>query len=96
MAQKDATKRQSLVIKYLRSRARTFDEIEMFLETESEIQAADLNISRRTFQRDIKEIESIWGIEIKYNRSLKKCEIAFDPNDSRDNKLMELSILSIR
>jgi len=89
MAQKDATKRQSLVIKYLRSRARSFDEIEMFLETESEIQAADLNISRRTFQRDIKEIESIWGIEIKYNRSLKKYEIAFDPNDSRDNKLME-------
>ena len=89
MAQKDATKRQSLVIKYLRSRARTFDEIDMYLETESNIQSCDLNISKRTFQRDIQEIKSIWGIEIEYNRSLRKYEIGFDPNDAKDNKLME-------
>ena len=89
MAQRDATKRQSLVIKYLRKRERTFAEIEMYLENESDIQACDLIISQRTFQRDIKEIKSIWGIEIKYNRAKEKYEIAFDPNDSRDNKLME-------
>ena len=61
----------------------------MLLETESNIQSCDLIISKRTFQRDIKEIESIWGIRIGYSRVARKYEILFDPNDAKDNKLME-------
>jgi predicted DNA-binding transcriptional regulator YafY len=89
MAQKDATKRQALIINFLRRQSRTFKEIEYYLETESEIQSYDLNISIRTFQRDIHEISSLWGIDIVYNRSTRKYEIVFDEADAKNERLME-------
>lgn len=89
MAQRDATKRQALIINFLRRQSRTFKEIEFYLETESEIQSYDLNISIRTFQRDINEISSLWGIDIEYNRSTRKYEIVFDEADAKNERLME-------
>ena len=89
MAQKDVIQRQNLVINYLRKRPRSFDDIEMYLENESSIQSADLFISRRTFQRDIKEIEAIWKIVIEFNRTTRKYEIVYDPDKPEDNMLLE-------
>ena len=89
MAQRDATKRQQLVVNHLRVRARDFEEIEMYLENESNIQSADLFISKRTFQRDIKEIAEIWKIIIEFNRASRKYEIVSDPNSPEDNMLLE-------
>jgi predicted DNA-binding transcriptional regulator YafY len=49
----------------------TFDEISSYLQRESEVQGLNFTISLRTFQRDVAEIASIYGIYIKYNFSGK-------------------------
>lgn len=57
MSKKEYILRYLLIIRKLKTGKRvTFDEIDFFLETESEIQAYNLKISLRTFQRDINDI----------------------------------------
>jgi predicted DNA-binding transcriptional regulator YafY len=57
--------RYSLIIKRLERGPADFEELEQFLQNESNIQDKDLNISRRTLQRDIKDIYSQLNIEIE-------------------------------
>ena len=57
--------RYSLIIKRLERGPANFEELEKYLQNESYIQDKDLNISRRTFQRDIKDIFSQLNIEIE-------------------------------
>ena len=57
--------RYSLIIKRLERGPADFKELEQFLQNESNIQDKDLNISRRTLQRDIKDIYSQLNIEIE-------------------------------
>jgi predicted DNA-binding transcriptional regulator YafY len=69
MSQRTHTTRHHLIINKLRRVKRaTFKEIADYLSIESEIQDYDFNISKRTFQRDIAEIASIYGIYIKYDQ----------------------------
>jgi predicted DNA-binding transcriptional regulator YafY len=67
--------RQQLILNKLRIGMFSFSEILSYLELESEIQSLDFNISLRTFQREIKHIATIYGIEIVYDRSSKKYKI---------------------
>jgi predicted DNA-binding transcriptional regulator YafY len=46
-------------------------------------------ISKRTFQREIKEIESNYDIVIEYNRSQNVYEITHEGNENRNERLME-------
>jgi predicted DNA-binding transcriptional regulator YafY len=70
MAQREVITRHHLIIKKLRTKKRvTFDEIADYLARQSEIHSYDFNISKRTFQRDILDIASIYGIVIKFNFS---------------------------
>ena len=72
MSQRETIARHHLIIKKLRTSKRAdFDEISDYLKRESEIQSYNFNISLRTFQRDIADIGSIYGIYIKYNFSEK-------------------------
>jgi predicted DNA-binding transcriptional regulator YafY len=72
MTLREATIRQHLIIKKLRTAKRvTFAEIADYLSRESEIQGYDFNISKRTFQRDVKDIASIYGIYIEFDFSGK-------------------------
>jgi len=72
MSQRETTTRHHLIINKLRRVKRaTFKEIADYLAIESDIQDYDFNISTRTFQRDVKEIGSIYGIYIKYDPSGK-------------------------
>ena len=72
MSQRETTTRHLLIIKKMRSaKHAAFDEIVDYLLRESEIQNYDFSISKRTFQRDIIDIGSIYGIYIKYNFSGK-------------------------
>ena len=72
MAQRDVITRHHLIIKKLRTARRvSYDEIADYLARESEYQGCDFNISQRTFQRDVLDIDSIYGISIKYNFSGK-------------------------
>lgn len=56
--------RFSLIIKRLERSPATFEQIVKYLEEESSIQDKDFAISRRTLQRDIKDIYSQFNIEI--------------------------------
>jgi len=55
------------LIKKLRSGAASFEEIEKHLQREEEIQDVPLTISKRTLQRDINEIRSLFNIDIQCN-----------------------------
>ena len=71
MSKRESISRLSLIIKKLRRNPSTFEEISDYLSRESELQAYDFNISKRTFQRDLEDIRSLFNIEIKYDFSRK-------------------------
>jgi proteasome accessory factor B len=56
--------RFSLIIKRLEKGPATYEQIVRYLEDEADIQDRDFSISKRTLQRDIKDIASQLGIEI--------------------------------
>ncbi|MDG5800814.1 hypothetical protein QA597_10625 [Marinilabiliaceae bacterium ANBcel2] len=59
--------RYNIIINRLRRSPASFNEIADELELESSLQEYDLNISKRTFQRDIANIEMLFGITIYYD-----------------------------
>jgi predicted DNA-binding transcriptional regulator YafY len=67
MSKREYFLRQSLIIRKLRKAPCSFSEIEVFLDLESEIQEYDFRISKRTFHRDVNNIQSIFDIDIQYN-----------------------------
>ncbi len=68
MSKRDYILRYILIIKKLRySKKANFEEINNFLKTSPEAVDHNLSISKRTFQRDLDEINSIFEIEIKYS-----------------------------
>ncbi len=60
--------RFDIIIKRLERSPATFEEIESRLRTISDFGDNDFVISRRTFQRDVKDIQQQLGIEIKNKR----------------------------
>ncbi len=56
---------------------------------QSEIEGENYNLTIRTFQRDIKEIQSLYNIDITYNRSEAVYEITEDANEERNERLFE-------
>ena len=90
MSQRTATTRQQLIINKLRhSKRATFDDIADYLSRESELDN-DYNISKRTFQRDMVEIESIYGIKITYNPSEKSYFIDYEMNPEYNERFFEV------
>lgn len=71
MAKLNFLTRYNLIIKKLKKSPCTLESIFDYLERESEILGFSLSISPRTFQRDIKEILTLYDIEIKYDFSKK-------------------------
>ncbi|MGJ1204355.1 helix-turn-helix transcriptional regulator [Sphingobacterium lactis] len=61
--------RQKLIINKLANRPHSWDEIASMLENHFEYDGYDLSISQRQFQRQIKDIDKLWRISIKYNRT---------------------------
>lgn len=60
--------RYALIVKRLEKSPATFQELSSYLEHQSEIHGYNYNISIRTFQRDIKDIERQLGIIIENDR----------------------------
>jgi predicted DNA-binding transcriptional regulator YafY len=83
------SKRQQLILNKLRRGNFTFKEIESYLALESDIQGVNLWISKRTLQRDLISIAEIYGVEIKYDRSLGKYTIIEDLQSVTQQKLLE-------
>lgn len=89
MSKKQFIKRYSLVINRLRKGPASFEEIQTFLAQQSALDEEKYTMSKRTLQRDLKEILSLYNIEIKSNRSQNRYEIIEDENDDRSERLME-------
>ncbi|MBZ9628165.1 WYL domain-containing protein [Psychroflexus sp. CAK1W] len=89
MSKKESISRYNIIINTLRKRASTFKEIQEKLAFESELQDYDFNISKRTFQRDVKDISSIYNIEIEYDFSLKRYYIDFEDQPDVKGRVLE-------
>jgi predicted DNA-binding transcriptional regulator YafY len=90
MAQRDSLTRHILIIFKLRSgRRATFQEIEDYLQRESHYRDLDLFTSKRTFQRDINDIDKIFGIIIRCDRSDNSYFIESEMDSSINDRLFE-------
>jgi predicted DNA-binding transcriptional regulator YafY len=79
----------------LRQCPATFAEIAECLERESAIQGYNFTISKRTFDRDCEDIASIYGIDIKYDFSIRKYRLVEDELPEVRNRFLEsLDVLS--
>lgn len=82
MSKQDSLLRHKIIIQKLRNNDSSFEEIQMKLKAETDLlDAKNLVTSLRTFQRDLIDIASFYGIEIKFDRSRK---VYFIENDSQD------------
>lgn len=64
MSKRETIARYNLIINKLRRHPASFDEILATLKAASEIHSANYVISKRTFQRDMQDINELYGIEI--------------------------------
>ncbi len=89
MTKRESIIRQSLIIKKLRKNPAGFQEILDRLDLESEMLGYDLHISKRTFQRDLNDIRSIYDIDIRYDPYNKVYRIDFDDNEAANERMLE-------
>jgi len=89
MSKKEAIARYNLIIKKLRKRPASFAEIAEYLALESELQGYDFNISKRTFQRDLQDIRSIYNMDIQYDSSKKAYFIDFEDSSEINERILE-------
>lgn len=90
MAKQDYLFRYLTIIRKLRSSGEaTFEEISSYLQRESELTDKPVRLLIRTFQRDLKEIEALFGIEILYDFTKRVYYIAWDEHDDMNNRMIE-------
>ncbi len=89
MSTRESISRYNLIIKKLRKNPSTFKEIENYLSLESKIQFYNFNVSKRTFQRDLEDIRSIYNIDIQYNFSSKVYYIDLDHQPEVNERIFE-------
>ena len=82
MSKRESIARYNLIIKMLRKHPATFEEITDYLSLESELQEYNYTISKRTFQRDLEDIRSLYNIYIQYDFSRKVYYLEFDDERS--------------
>lgn len=89
MSKQESLTRHRIIIQKLRNKPSSFEEILDKLGSESELNEMKFEISKRTFQRDLKEIETLYGIEIKFDRSRKAYFISDDNQDEYSERMFE-------
>ena len=89
MSKRESISRAYLIIKKLRRNPSTFTEIADYLERESEIQSYDYTVSKRTFQRDLEDLRSIYNIDIKYDFSRKVYYICEEGQPEMNERILE-------
>lgn len=89
MSKRESIARYNLIIQKLKKQPSTFKEIARYLELESELQGYNFNISKRTFQRDMDDILSLYHIDIQYDFSRKVYDIAFDDQPDALERILE-------
>jgi len=89
MSKRESIARYNLIIKKLRKQPTDFKEISDYLSIESELQEYNFNVSKRTFQRDIEDIRSLYNIDIVYDFSRKVYYIDFDEQPEINERILE-------
>lgn len=89
MSKRESISRYNLIIKKVRKHPASFDEIADYLARESELQDYNLEISKRTFQRDLNDIRSIYDIDIIYDRSRKVYFIDSEDKSQAVERILE-------
>lgn len=89
MSKRESIARYNLIIKKLRKKSSSFMEIFDYLAIESEIQGYNYTISKRTFQRDIEDIRSVYNIDIQYDFSRKVYYIDSDDQPEVNERICE-------
>lgn len=89
MSKRESIARYNLIIKKLRKQPSSFSEISDYLAFESDLQEYNFNVSKRTFQRDIEDIRSIYNIDIQYDFSKKVYYIDFDEQPEVNERIIE-------
>jgi predicted DNA-binding transcriptional regulator YafY len=89
MAKRESFLRYMLIVSKLRKSKASFDEILSFLDAESQYRGYDLSVSKRTFQRDIQDIASLFDIEICFDRKQGNYYIEYDETDKNRERIIE-------
>ena len=89
MSKKQFIKRHFLIINKLQQKPCSFIEIQKHLKFNSQLDEDNYEISIRSFQRDLIEIQSIYKIEIKFNRNIGLYEIIDNQNEVINERLMD-------
>jgi predicted DNA-binding transcriptional regulator YafY len=89
MSQRESISRCIIIINRLRKGPAPFEAIAEKLKFESEIQGYDFNVSKRTFQRDLEDIRTLYNIEIKFDFSRKVYFIDSDQQPGINERMMD-------
>lgn len=89
MSKRESIIRYNLIIKQLRKRPSNFQEISDSLEKASELHDYHLNISKRTFQRDLDDIRSIYNIDIQYDFKKRTYCIEYEEKEDHNMRILE-------
>lgn len=89
MAKREYIQRHLLIIKRLKNKPCTFEELKKYLLQQQELTEDNFDISKRTFQRDIKDIYTIYGTEIKNNKKEGWYEIVEEDLDKPFDRILE-------
>jgi predicted DNA-binding transcriptional regulator YafY len=89
MSKRTTLLRYNLIIRKLRNNPVSFEELAKFLEMESDIQGYNFNISKRTFQRDVNDIRSIFNIDIEYDYGNKVYRISEEGEPEISERISE-------
>ena len=89
MSKRESISRYTLIINKLRKHTATYQEIADYLSRESETQDYNFNVSKRTFQRDLVDIRSMYDIDIQYNQSEKVYFIYFEDKHEMNERMFE-------
>jgi predicted DNA-binding transcriptional regulator YafY len=89
MSQREVIARYNLIIKKLRKNPASFVEIAEYLAFESELQGYNFNVSKRTFNRDLEDIRSLYNIDIQYDFSKRAYFIDFEEQPDVNERILE-------
>jgi predicted DNA-binding transcriptional regulator YafY len=89
MSVRESIARYSLIIKKLRKNSASFAEIFDYLSYESELQGYNFSVSKRTFQRDLADIRSLYNIDIQFDSSRKVYSIQSAEQPGLSERILE-------
>jgi predicted DNA-binding transcriptional regulator YafY len=89
MSKREILMRQSAIINKLKKAPATLKEIEAELAYQSELHGYHLKVSKKTFERDIKDILSLYQTNIEYNFSTKKYAIIDQDDENLSDRILD-------